>query len=77
MHFDLRFDVQDKRANPPGFTSRRVAANGMIKFAGQRLRIGDGLRGLLVGVRQLDNHRIQVRFYDIDLGEVSISTEAA
>jgi len=126
MHFDLRFDVQDKRARsvdrqqhlldawvhdfnhvrphealgqqtpaqlylrsarpfreplpplyPPGFTARRVAGNGMIKFAGHRLRIGQGLRGLLVGVRQLDERRLQVRFYDLDLGEVDVSTEAA
>lgn len=126
MHFDLRFDVQDKRAPsvdrqqhlldgwvhdfnhvrphealgqrtpaelyvrsarsfreplpplyPPSFTARRVAGDGTIKFAGHRLRIGQGLRGLLVGVRQLDQHRLRVFFYDLDLGEVDVSTEAA
>ena len=126
MHFDLRFDVEDKRARsvdrqqhlldawvhdfnhvrphealgqrtpaqlyvrsvrpfreplpplyPPSFTARRVAGDGTIKFGGHRLRIGQGLRGLLVGVRQLDQRRLQVRFYDLDLGEVDVSTQAA
>jgi putative transposase len=126
MHFDLRFDVQDKRAHsakrqqhlldawvqdfnhvrphealgqrtpaqlyvrstrllrpplpplyPPGFAVRRVACNGVIRLAGQRLRISLGLRGLLVGVRQLDNGRVHVLFYDMDLGEVEMPTKAA
>jgi transposase InsO family protein len=126
MHFDLRFDVEDKRARtvgrqqhlldvwvhdfnhvrphealgqrtpaevyvrsprplrdplpplyPPGYVVRKVACNGVVTLAGARLPISMGLRGQFVGVRQLDVDRAQVRFYDIDLGEVEIPTPAA
>jgi len=126
MHFDLRFDVEDKRAHsasrqqhlldawvhdfnqvrphealdqrtpaqvyvrstrrfrsplpplyPSGFAMRKVASNGVIRFAGHRLPISRGLRGLLVGIRQLDNDRLHVLFYDVDLGEVAMPTRVA
>jgi transposase InsO family protein len=126
MHFDLRFDVEDKRARtvnrqqhlldawlhdfnhvrphealgqrtpaqvyvrstrplraplppiyPPGFVVRKVACNGIITVAGARVRINMGLRGQLVGVRQLGGDRAHVLFYGMDLGEIEMPTNAA
>ncbi len=57
---------------PADFEVRRVNAKGSIKYAGRLLRVGDGLRRQLVGVRRLDDSTLQLRYYDVDLGLIEL-----
>jgi len=59
---------------PVDFEVRRVSAKGSIKYGGQSLRVGDGFRRQLVGVRRVDELRIELRYYDVDLGVIELAT---
>lgn len=59
---------------PVDFDVRRVNASGSIKYEGHKLRVGEGLRRQLVGVRRVDASKVQLRYYDVDLGVVELET---
>jgi transposase InsO family protein len=57
---------------PADFEVRRVSAKGSIKYGGQHVRVGDGLRHQLVAVRRLEKSKVELRYYDIDLGHAEL-----
>ncbi len=59
---------------PSDIEERRVSRKDRIKYAGQGLRVGDGLRRQTIGVRRIDETTIQLRYYDVDLGVLELET---
>jgi transposase InsO family protein len=60
-----------KRINyPEGYEVRRVRTNGEIKWRGRRRFIGDALKGVVVGIKKVEDGRHQVYFDSILLGEL-------
>ncbi len=55
---------------PAGHEVRRVYKNGEIKWCGRRRFIAHALKGLLVGVKRIDEGRSQVWFGSILLGDL-------
>jgi transposase InsO family protein len=57
---------------PANFEVRRVSTNGCIKYGGQYVRVGDGLRNQLVAVRRIEEMRVELRYYDVELGHADL-----
>ena len=57
---------------PANFEVRRVSTNGCIKYGGQYVRVGDGLRNQLVAVRRIEEMRVKLRYYDVELGHADL-----
>jgi hypothetical protein len=55
---------------PEGYEVRRVKRNGEIKWRGRRRFIGEALKGVLVGIKKLEDGHNQVYFDSILLGEL-------
>ena len=55
---------------PPGWTTRRVNKKGSIKYGGKSRYVSAALAGQLIGVRDRDDGRLDVLFYDLDLSPV-------
>ena len=57
---------------PADFEVRRVSTNGCIKYGGQYVRVGEGLRHQLVAVRRIEGMRVELRYYDVELGHADL-----
>ncbi len=55
---------------PDGYELRRVRTNGEIKWRGRRRFIGDALKGVLVGIKKVEDGHHQVYFDSILLGDL-------
>jgi transposase InsO family protein len=55
---------------PEGYEVRRVRRNGEIKWRGRRRFIGEALKGVLVGIKKLEDGHNQVYFDSILLGDL-------
>jgi len=55
---------------PEGYEVRRVRTNGEIKWKGERRFIGAALKGVQVGIKQVEDGHSQVYFNYIVLGDL-------
>lgn len=62
---------------PTAYEVRRVSIAGEICYAGYRVKISRALRRQLVGLVRVGDDRIQVRFFDVDLGEFALKARRA
>jgi len=59
---------------PGGFDVRPVAWHGAIKYANRLVYVGGGYAGFSVGVERLRDPLVRLWFYELDLGEVDLSS---
>lgn len=57
---------------PYGYLVRKVAASGQIKYRGDQIRISQALRGHHVGLKMITESKLQIYFYEMDLGELDL-----
>jgi transposase InsO family protein len=62
--------VEKQVEYPEGYEVRRVRRNGEIKWRGRRRFIGEALKGVLVGIKKLEDGHNQVYFDSILLGDL-------
>ena len=55
---------------PDGYEVRRVRTNGEIKWRGRRRFIGDALKGVLIGIKKVEDGHNQVYLDSILLGDL-------
>lgn len=60
---------------PPGFEVRLVSSSGSFKLAGRRFFVGHAIAGQQIGI-DVDGERAQLWLYELELGEVDLSTGA-
>ncbi|MCP4409941.1 MAG: transposase, partial [Gammaproteobacteria bacterium] len=57
---------------PPEFKVRRVNSTGVARFEGHRVYVGKPLVGYYVGLRHVGPKELQVQFYKVDLGRLTL-----
>lgn len=58
---------------PDDCYTRKVDSGGHIKWRGKAVRVSEALRGQQIGVFPLDEARLGIRFYELDLGEIHLA----
>jgi putative transposase len=57
---------------PPDCSRRVVSAGGYVKYRGSRLYVGEGFATFTVGIQAHPDDRVQLQFYEVDLGELAL-----